>query len=82
MASRAREKRIHVGFDPRPLRTDAAPDGLADLSVEDKLRVEQASVLYAFTAEACLELDELGTAWSIKKPKEQFVLVHFLARQA
>ena len=68
-ASRAREKRIHVGFDPKPLRSDAEPDGLSNLAVEDKLRVEQANVLYAFVAEACLRLDAMNISWRIENPK-------------
>ena len=80
-ASRAREKRINSGFDPKPLRSDEKPDGLDNLPEKDELRVEQANKLYAFTAEVCLKLDELGIAWSIENPKNSlFWLTSWLVK--
>ena len=35
-------------YDPPPLRSDACPDGLPDISPEHKIRVLQANVLYDF----------------------------------
>ena len=70
-ASRARERPISKMFAmkaPQPLRSDDHPDGLANLSLEDKERVQAANRLYAFVALAVERLDRLGTHWTIENP--------------
>ena len=49
-SSRAREIRRSYGPDPRPLRTDAQPDGLKNLRGKDLQRVQMANRLYSLTA--------------------------------
>ena len=72
-ASRAREKRIYAGYDPKPLRTDAEPDGLSGLPERDQTRVNQANTLYEFVANACLKLSAMGIEWSIENPKNSLL---------
>ena len=48
-SSRAREIRRSYGPDPRPLRTDAQPDGLKNLRGKALQRVQMANRLYSLT---------------------------------
>ena len=72
-ASRAREKRLRSGFDPKPLRSDEAPDGIPGIPVNDRERVYQANLLYEFVASACKILSERGIFWSIENPKNSLL---------
>ncbi len=67
-ASRAREIRRKVGFDPKPLRSDAFPDGVPGLCGTDKVRVEKANLIYKFTAEMATTLSQSKISWAIENP--------------
>ena len=68
-ASRAREKRLRSGYDPKPLRNDESPDGISELPDRDQERVFQANFLYKFVADACKVLSARGILWSVENPK-------------
>ena len=55
-------------IDPKPLRTKDFPDGKPDLLGSDKDRVDDANLLYAFVADAIVELTRMGIAWSVENP--------------
>ena len=67
-ASRARERRRSSGPDPKPLRSDAQPDGVSGLAGPDLARVAVANKLYKFVAEAIPTMSELGIAWIVENP--------------
>ena len=71
-ASRAREVRRR-GIDPKPLRSAEFPDGLPNLCGPDRDRVRVANLLYKFTAEAVVRLEERGIAWSIENPSNSWM---------
>ena len=66
-ASRAREIHLRSPNAPQPLRSDAAPLGIAGLEGIDKAKVEEANRLYALTAEVISELPA-GVLWCIANP--------------
>ena len=73
-ASLAREKDIpslsRQGFDlPKPLRSEAQPDGLDGLSSENKSRVELANQLYHNMVRLMLLAFELGIPAVLENPK-------------
>ena len=76
-ASRAREIPL-VGepsenlCTPKPLRSSLFPDGFEGLEGNDKLRVDQANLLYEVTASAVKIADELGIAWCIENPRSSY----------
>ena len=59
--------------DPKPLRNDEFPDGIASLKGADASRVAEANALYKFTAEAAVALDKKGISWSIENPKNSLM---------
>lgn len=67
-ASRAREIRKHVPGMPQPLRTATYPDGLPSLEGKDKLRCEQANILYDLTAEICKFCHNNFLLFSVENP--------------
>ena len=71
-ASRAREIRRR-GIDPKPLRSQAYPEGVPDLNAKDAARVDSANILYKFVAEAIPKLDERGIAWSVENPTNSWM---------
>ena len=72
-ASKAREKRLKGNVDPKPLRSEAEPDGLSSLKGIDLQRVTAANVLYKFIAELIEELDAAGIAWSVENPRNSYM---------
>ena len=73
-ASLAREKDLpslsRQGFDlPKPLQSEAQPDGLDGLSSEDKSRVELANQLYHNMVRLMLLAFELGIPAVLENPK-------------
>ena len=67
-SSRAREIRRSYGPDPRPLRTDAQPDGLKNLRGKDLQRVQMANRLYSLTARVFRYATENGIPTTIENP--------------
>ena len=73
-ASRSREipisaKRKAEGlFEPQPLRSDTFPEGLPTLAGTDKLKVDQANLIYEFTGRICALCHEKGILWSVENP--------------
>ncbi|CAK9027785.1 Sodium channel protein 60E, partial [Durusdinium trenchii] len=68
-ASRARERPL-PGFKtaPKPLRSDAHPDGLPNLTESEHQRVSEANRSYAAMSELIFALVELGVSISIENP--------------
>ena len=86
-ASRARQiplKRKHFGHPsrrhhgPRPLRDDANPNGLPDLSDTDKQRVSLANQLYFLTAQIVQWAVENGVIICVENPQFSLFLGHDL----
>ena len=67
-SSRAREIRRSYGPDPRPLRTDAQPDGLRNLRGKDRQRVVMANCLYNLTARVFRYATNNGIPTTIENP--------------
>ena len=63
-ATRARER----PWGPPPLRSDAFPGGLPELSGVNKLRVESANIIYAFTALAAAHCAKFDIYFVIENP--------------
>ena len=55
-------------LDPKPLRSQAFPDGMPGLLGTDAERVRLANLLYKFTSETVTRLTECGVAWAIENP--------------
>ena len=71
-ASRARDKPIPgvpQGQQPKPLRSDALPDGLQHLTEAERRRVELANMSYKATMKLCLMLINLNVSVSIENPE-------------
>ena len=66
-ASRARE--IASVFGPPPLRTEEEPDGLADLSPSDQLRVQKANALYRAISDLVLVAASRGLVIVLENPR-------------
>ena len=66
-ASRAREISSTPG--PPPLRSEAEPDGLADLSPWDRLRVQKANELYHAISELALLAASRGLIMVLENPR-------------
>ena len=73
-ASRARERPI-PGFKtaPKPLRSDAHPDGLPNLSESEHQRVSEANRSYAAMSQLIFVLVELGVSISIENPRNSLL---------
>lgn len=74
-ASRARDKPIPgvpKHQQPRPLRSEAFPDGLGNLSEVEQQRVWLANVSYEATAKLCLLLIKMNVSVSIENPEASF----------
>ncbi|CAK9007933.1 unnamed protein product, partial [Durusdinium trenchii] len=73
-ASRARERPI-PGFKtaPKPLRSDAHPDGLPNLTESEHQRVSEANRSYAAMSELIFALVELGVSISIENPRNSLL---------
>ena len=73
--SRAREKpisrwaRSQGAPEPRPLRSDANPEGLPHLAGLDKAKVASANELANFTARLCTLLHSRGVFFTIENPR-------------
>ena len=73
--SRAREKpigkwaRLQVALEPRPLRSDANPEGLPHLAGLDKAKLASANELADFTARLCTLLHSRGVFFTIENPR-------------
>eukprot|EP00435_Cladocopium_sp_Y103_P043234 s526_g12.t1 len=74
-ASTARQIELPGEDAPKPLRTLDEPNGIADLSGQDMLRVSAANVLYEFTAEIMDLCTELGKACMVENPKNSLFWV-------
>ena len=78
-ATRAREKKIpqrlrQAGVpEPKPLRTDARPEGLEGLSGTNKDRVDSANVLYKFTAEFLTAAHAKGIWVVVENPRRSLM---------
>lgn len=67
-SSRAREIRRSRGPDPKPLRTDAQPDGVKHLRGRDRQRVDMANCLYDLTARVFRYATDNGTPTTVENP--------------
>ena len=72
-ASKARDRRLKGKLDPKPLRSDAEPEGLSTLEGKDLKRVLTANELYRFIAELVELLDSKGIAWSVENPRNSYM---------
>lgn len=70
-ASRARDIRRFDG-DPAPLRSNDYPEGLPDLTDNDKMRVQLANLLFQYACEIFLEASALGVLVTIENPKNSY----------
>lgn len=72
-ASRARLRRTsRRAHGPPPLRAPKFPDGLPGLKPSLQLRVSKANALYQFMSRLILDLDRLGTTWTVENPWTSF----------
>lgn len=68
-ASKARERKIAgVSNPPRPLRSEAEPDGISGLTSQEQARVEQANASYAGMARLIIFLTALNISVSVENP--------------
>ncbi len=76
--SRARERKIKASllaagvFEPKPLRSEAFPEGLPDLAAKfpsQVIRVKTANVLYRWCTDAALQLHARGIPWTMENPR-------------
>lgn len=71
-ASRARSirlKRKHAGSEPRPLRSDHAPNGIPGLHFTDRLKISKANKLYHLTAQLVRWACDVGALFCIENPQ-------------
>ena len=71
-ASRARSiplKRKRPGNAPRPLRSDACPNGLPGLNFSDRMKISKANRLYSLTAQLVKWAHEVGVLFCIENPQ-------------
>ena len=66
-SSRAREINLGRGC-PRPLRSEAHPQGIPNLAKHEQERVEQANRIYSFACSLILLCENLGKDWSLEQP--------------
>ena len=57
---------------PKPLRSDAFPEGLPDLSGKDKVREEQANHLFQETVHLVTQLPD-DVTWVIENPTSSYM---------
>lgn len=67
-SSRAREIKRRFGVNPLPLRSDAFPDGLANLKPRDRARVDTANQLYKLSGEILAFCTMHGILCSLENP--------------
>ena len=77
-ASRAREIDTGEPNQPRPLRSNDAPDGLPDLSPTERRRVDLANSFYSWACMAFILCVQRGVLATMEKPKFIFVLAYFI----
>ena len=70
-ASRARSIRLKAARfgGPKPLRSDAQPNGVSNLSFIDKIKVSKANQLYHFCAQLVQEAIEAGMIVCVENPQ-------------
>ena len=72
--SRAREIKLsETWHGPQPLRNQAFPYGVPDMSAKDKARVEQANCLYMHMCDFCSFLNDRGIAWTMENPTNSWL---------
>ena len=80
-ASRAREIDTGDPNQPRPLRSNEAPDGLPNLSPSERKRVELANILYDWSCSAFLLCVKAGILATLENPNSSlFWLTSFYKR--
>ena len=74
-ASRARDIPLGEGADrgPPPLRSEAFPEGLPDLTPKQRARVSAANLLYNLTATCAEMLLQKNILWSIENPRGSYM---------
>jgi hypothetical protein len=78
-ATRARDRPIPQWLkdqgapEPKPLRSQQEPQGLASLEGTDLLRVQAANLIYEIVAEVCLIMDARGRYWCIENPANSWM---------
>ena len=72
-ASRARERHLKGGVDPKPLRSDQFPGGILNLTGLALRKVQEANVLYEFSAEAAVEFSKRRIPWSLENPQNSIM---------
>ena len=65
---------------PKPLRSDEFPDGIPNLTQQDKERLDLANKVYAAACRLQLLCHQLGVHWSVEQPARSiFWLTSFWA---